>query len=110
MKRATVRELAEGSNYPRVRQRFGTSGATACRQAVAYGMGMNVAADCDLGLTLSHGGGYPGYGSHVLLLAGLRRGHLRVREPNLRGPVGPRVGRRRDAARGGAARGPQRRR
>jgi hypothetical protein len=30
---------------------------------------MIVAADCDLGLTLSHGGGYPGYGSHVLLLS-----------------------------------------
>ena len=29
---------------------------------------MIVAVDCELGLTLSHGGGYPGYGSHVLLL------------------------------------------
>ena len=29
---------------------------------------MNVAVDCDLGLTLSHSGGYPGFGSHVLLL------------------------------------------
>jgi hypothetical protein len=35
---------------------------------MTYGMGMIVAADCDLGLTLSHSGGYPGYGSHVLLL------------------------------------------
>jgi hypothetical protein len=31
-------------------------------------MGMVVAADCELGFTLSHGGGYPGFGSHVLLL------------------------------------------
>ena len=68
VKRATVRELVQGSNYPRVRQRFGKSGADACRQAATYGMGMIVAVDCDLGLTLSHGGGYPGYGSHVLLL------------------------------------------
>jgi CubicO group peptidase (beta-lactamase class C family) len=68
VKRATVRELAEGSNFPRVRQRFGHSGPNACDQAATYGMGMIVAADCDLGLTLSHGGGYPGYGSHVLLL------------------------------------------
>jgi hypothetical protein len=30
-------------------------------------MGMIVSPDCELGLTLSHGGGYPGYGSHVLL-------------------------------------------
>jgi hypothetical protein len=31
-------------------------------------MGFGAALDCDLGLTLSHGGGYPGYGSHLLLL------------------------------------------
>jgi CubicO group peptidase (beta-lactamase class C family) len=68
VRRATVRELATGSNFPSVRARFGRSGADACRQAATYGMGMIAAADCDLGLTLSHGGGYPGYGSHVLLL------------------------------------------
>jgi CubicO group peptidase (beta-lactamase class C family) len=68
VKRATVRELAQGSNFPRLRQRFGHTGADACRQAATYGMGMWVAVDCDLGLTLSHGGGYPGYGSHVLLM------------------------------------------
>lgn len=69
VRRATVRELAQGSNFPRVRARFGGTGADACRQASTYGMGMIAAVDCELGLTLSHGGGYPGYGSHVLLLA-----------------------------------------
>ena len=44
------------------------SWATACRQAAAYGFAMRVAQDCDLGLTLAHGGGYPGYGSHVMLM------------------------------------------
>jgi CubicO group peptidase (beta-lactamase class C family) len=68
VKRATARELAQGSNFPRLRQRFGHTGADACRQAATYGMGMWVAVDCDLGLTLSHSGGYPGYGSHVLLM------------------------------------------
>ncbi len=68
VRRATVRELAEGSNFPRLRQRPRGEGEDACRLAVTYGMGMVVAIDCDLGLTLSHGGGYPGYGSHVLLL------------------------------------------
>jgi len=68
VRRATVRELASGSNFPRTRARYGRTGAEACRQAVTYGMGWNVALDCDLGLTLSHSGGYPGYGSHVLLL------------------------------------------
>ena len=68
VKRATVRELAQGSNFPRLRQRFGQSGPDSCRQASVYGMGLIVATDCALGMTLSHGGGYPGYGSHVLLL------------------------------------------
>jgi serine-type D-Ala-D-Ala carboxypeptidase/endopeptidase len=68
VKRSTVRELAQGSNFPRLRTRFGHTGAASCQQAANYAMGMNAAMDCELGLTLSHGGGYPGYGSHVLLL------------------------------------------
>jgi hypothetical protein len=68
VRRATVRELAQGSNFPRLRDRPAHADRTTCRQPVTYGMGMNVAIDCDLGFTLSHSGGYPGYGSHVLLL------------------------------------------
>lgn len=68
-RRATVREMASGSNFPQSRRRFGKTGQDACRQASTYGMGLIAAVDCDLGLTLSHGGGYPGYGSHMLLLA-----------------------------------------
>jgi len=68
VRRATVRELAEGSNFPRLRTRPGRQGSEACREASTYGMGMIVAMDCELGLTLSHSGGYPGYGSHVLLM------------------------------------------
>lgn len=68
VRRATVRELAQGSNFPALRVRGGETGATACRLASTYAMGFIAAQDCDLGLTLSHGGGYPGYGSHVLLL------------------------------------------
>jgi serine-type D-Ala-D-Ala carboxypeptidase/endopeptidase len=66
--RATVRELAQGSNFPRTRERPGHSGPDACRLAMNYGMGFYSGFDCDLGATLFHGGGYPGYGSHVLLL------------------------------------------
>ena len=68
VRRATVREIVQGSNFPRYRTRPGSTGATACQQAATYGMAMTVAIDCELGLTLNHGGGYPGYGSHVLLL------------------------------------------
>lgn len=68
VKRATVREIAHGSNFPRLRLRPGRTGVDACRQAATYAMGMTAAVDCDLGLTLSHSGGYPGYGSHVMLM------------------------------------------
>jgi serine-type D-Ala-D-Ala carboxypeptidase/endopeptidase len=89
VQRATVRELAQGSNFPRLRARFGRSGADACRQAAAYAMGMIVALDCDLGLTLSHGGGYPGYGSHVLLLPERGVGIFAFANRTYAGPSGP---------------------
>jgi serine-type D-Ala-D-Ala carboxypeptidase/endopeptidase len=89
VKRSTVRELAQGANYPKLRQRFGKSGAAACRQASAYGMGMIVAVDCDLGLTLSHGGGYPGYGSHVLLLPDYGIGIFALANRTYAGPSAP---------------------
>ena len=63
--RGTVREMAEGSNFPRLRQRFGSTPVT---QAIAYGRGLIAATDPELGNTLSHGGGYPGYGSHMMLM------------------------------------------
>ena len=66
VRRATLRALAEGANFPRSAERPG--GGEDCRQATAYGMGLSVAADCDLGLALGHSGGYPGYGSYMLLL------------------------------------------
>jgi serine-type D-Ala-D-Ala carboxypeptidase/endopeptidase len=68
VRRATVRELAQGSNYPRIRDRPARTGTAPSRQPIAYGMGMIVAIDEALGLTISHSGGYPGYGSHVLLM------------------------------------------
>jgi CubicO group peptidase (beta-lactamase class C family) len=68
VRRSSVRELSTGANFPSLRVRPGSTGATACRQASTYAMGFYAMQDCDLGLTLSHGGGYPGYGSRVLLL------------------------------------------
>lgn len=65
-KRASVRELSQGLNFPQLGRRPGTSN-TSCMQAQAYGMGLRLAVDCEVGLTLAHGGGYPGYGSYVLL-------------------------------------------
>ena len=64
-RRASVRELAQGLDFPQLLRRPG--GPDDCFQAMTYGMGLRVAADCSLGLSLAHGGGYPGYGSYMLL-------------------------------------------
>ena len=63
--RATVREIAEGSNFVHTVPR--AAGAP-CRVARAYGMGWRMLDDCDLGFVLTHGGGFPGYGSNVVLV------------------------------------------
>ena len=67
VKRATVREMAQGLNFVQIGPRRGAAEGDKCVHAVAYGMGMRVTPDCDLGLTLAHGGGFPGYGSFVVL-------------------------------------------
>lgn len=67
VKRATVREIVEGANFAVARDRPAAIGAP-CRMPVAYGMAWNVIEDCDLGRILQHGGGYPGYGSTVILM------------------------------------------
>jgi hypothetical protein len=43
-------------------------GGAPCRVAGAYAMGWRVNEDCDLGRVVTHTGGYPGYGSVVILL------------------------------------------
>ncbi len=86
--RTTVRELAQGSNFSRLRQRPGQTAEAACRQSATYGMGMWVAVDCELGLTLSHGGGYPGYGSYVLLFPDHRIGIFALANRTYAGPAG----------------------
>ncbi len=89
VRRSSVRELAQGANFASVRLRPGSSGADACREASAYGMGFYAATDCDLALTLSHGGGYPGYGSHVLLLPDYGVGIFALANRTYAGPRAP---------------------
>jgi CubicO group peptidase (beta-lactamase class C family) len=89
VKRATVRELAQGLNFTKVQDRIGTSGANACPQSLAYGMGWRVAQDCELGLTLAHGGGYPGYGSHVMLMPETGTGVFALANRTYAGPSAP---------------------
>lgn len=89
IRRSTVREVAQGLNFVSVTNRIGASGATACKQAAAYGMGWRVAQDCELGLTLAHGGGYPGYGSHVMLMPDYGVGVFAFANRTYAGPSAP---------------------
>jgi CubicO group peptidase (beta-lactamase class C family) len=89
VKRATVREVAQGLNFTSVVNRNGASGADGCKLSSAYGMGWRVAQDCDLGLTLAHGGGYPGYGSHVMLMPDHGVGVFALSNRTYAGPSGP---------------------
>jgi hypothetical protein len=52
-------------------------------------MGFYVASDCDLGMTLNHGGGYPGYGSHVLLVPDYGIGIFALANRTYAGPRAP---------------------
>jgi CubicO group peptidase (beta-lactamase class C family) len=86
-RRATVRELSQGLNFPQRGPRPGSNDAR-CVQAMTYGMGLRVAQDCDAGLTLAHGGGYPGYGSYVLLLPEHDTGIFAFTNRTYSGPTG----------------------
>ncbi len=66
VKRATIRELVEGAGFAEPRKRM--VDGQPCEQSVSYGMGMRIFTDCEFRTALNHGGGYPGYGSGVLLL------------------------------------------
>ena len=72
VKRSTVREMAQGLNYPRPGQRPPPPGAPAgappCPTASAYAMGLISVLDCELGPYLTHSGGYPGYGSYMMFM------------------------------------------
>ena len=68
VRRSTAREIVTGANFPAGVMRSPAIGGAPCRQATAYGMGWRVIDDCDLGRVVTHTGGYPGYGSVVVLL------------------------------------------
>ncbi|MEZ6000103.1 serine hydrolase domain-containing protein [Hyphomonas sp.] len=68
VKRASVRELSQGLNFPRVYMRDDKADGEPCAVAATYAMGFHRIQECEIGFTLTHSGGYPGYGSNVLLM------------------------------------------
>lgn len=67
VKRSTVRDLVSLVSHMPPVDRPEALGPP-CRQSFGYGAGLRVVGDCDLGRVLTHSGGYPGYGSHMVLL------------------------------------------
>jgi D-alanyl-D-alanine-carboxypeptidase/D-alanyl-D-alanine-endopeptidase len=70
VRRATVREIVSAANFVQAGMRNPAIGPASCRQARGYAMGWFSVDDCDLGLFVTHSGGYPGYGSYVMLMPG----------------------------------------
>lgn len=68
VKRSSVREIVTGSNFMTTSIRSASISPVPCRVSGTYAMGWRVTDDCDLGRMVSHSGGYPGYGSIVILL------------------------------------------
>jgi CubicO group peptidase (beta-lactamase class C family) len=64
---AVLRAMRYGGGIPHGRGRPGKD-APDCRMTYIYAAGLISGYDCLLGAVLFHSGGYPGYGSHMLLL------------------------------------------
>jgi serine-type D-Ala-D-Ala carboxypeptidase/endopeptidase len=67
LSRATRRELAQPTSFPRLRA-VDTNDPASCPAALAYSYGMHIVTDCRFENALTHSGGLPGYGSNVLVL------------------------------------------
>ena len=87
IRRSTVREMAQGLNFVSTRSRTGADGKS-CAGAQAYGMGLIVGTDCELGVFLTHGGGYPGYGSNMVLVPERGLGVFSMANRTYAGPGG----------------------
>ena len=82
VKRATVREIVEGSNFATGAPRAPSAGPP-CRVARAYGMGWRVLDDCDLGLGRHPQRRLPRLWLERAAAARQGRWHLRLHQPHL---------------------------
>jgi serine-type D-Ala-D-Ala carboxypeptidase/endopeptidase len=84
----TIRAMQYGGGLLHSRRRPGKEGDT-CRLSAIYGAGLVQANDCVLGNVLFHGGGFPGYGSHMLLLPETGVGVFALTNRTYAGPTAP---------------------
>jgi CubicO group peptidase (beta-lactamase class C family) len=65
---AEIRAMRTGGGIPHQRTRPGKDAPECRTMTLIYAAGLVSGQDCLLGAVLFHSGGYPGYGSHMLLL------------------------------------------
>ena len=86
--KATIRAMTYGGGFAHRRGRPGTEGSN-CRITPTYGAGLVVGNDCVLGPVAFHGGGFPGYGSHMLLIPDAGVGIFALSNRTYAGPSAP---------------------
>lgn len=86
--RSTIRAMQYGGGIVHRRIRPGAENAT-CRISGIYGAGLVSANDCILGPVIFHGGGFPGYGSHMLLIPDAGVGIFALSNRTYAGPSWP---------------------
>ena len=84
----TIRAMQYGGGMLHARRRPGKEGDN-CRLSAIYGAGLVQANDCVLGNVLFHGGGFPGYGSHMLLMPDAGVGIFALTNRTYAGPTAP---------------------
>jgi serine-type D-Ala-D-Ala carboxypeptidase/endopeptidase len=84
----TIRAMQYGGGIIHRRTRPGKEGSN-CRISGIYGAGLASSDDCVLGRVLYHGGGFPGYGSHMLLIPDAGVGIFALSNRTYAGPSGP---------------------
>lgn len=86
--KGTIRAMQYGGGLLHRRTRPGKESAN-CRISGIYGAGLVASNDCVLGPVLFHGGGFPGYGSHMLLLPDAGVGVFALSNRTYAGPSAP---------------------
>ena len=86
--KSTIRSMQYGGGLPHRRTRPGAESAN-CRISGIYGAGLVSSNDCILGPVMFHGGGFPGYGSHMLLIPDAGIGVFALSNRTYAGPSAP---------------------
>ncbi|KXI27212.1 serine hydrolase domain-containing protein [Paraglaciecola hydrolytica] len=66
--RRVVRSVTDGVSLLGASKGSGMVSENDCTMSSAYSMGLGIKKHCDAGLVLTHGGGFPGFGSYVVMM------------------------------------------